>query len=307
MEHETQSTAHIDPNFNEVRRMFISFSGIPMLWENPEWLDEALQLVPLDRIYQEAEDESRLFLEHAVSSGQWQEWGYQDCVARALLRWFKLSFFTWVNNPPCALCQSSTVAQKTVEPTAQERADSASRTELYKCENETCGAEERFPRYHNVTKLLQTRRGRVGEWTNCFGFFIRAIGGRVRWVWNSEDHNWLEVYSEHQARWIHADACEEAWDQPLLYTEVWGKRLAYCIAFSIDGAADVTSRYVRETHSLPRDKCSEAQLADVLAEITALRRAQRSDEDKARLAEEDEVEAEELLGLSSSARPLPQS
>lgn len=86
----------------------------------------------------------------------------------------------------------------------------------------------------------------------------------------------------------------------------WGKQLSYCIAFSIDGAADVTSRYVvKEAYSLPRDKCSEAQLADILAEITALRREQISDEDKARLTKEDEIEAKELLGLSSSARPLP--
>lgn len=80
----------------------------------------------------------------------------------------------------------------------------------------------------------------------------------------------------------------------------WGRKLAYCIAFSADGGAtDVTRRYVRDplAQALPRTRVPEAVLAHTIEHIRLSRRSNLTTVQRERLEAEDVTENNELFGF----------
>ncbi|RKP02075.1 hypothetical protein CXG81DRAFT_25230 [Caulochytrium protostelioides] len=94
-------------------------------------------------------------------------------------------------------------------------------------------------------QLLATRRGRCGEWNNCFGLICATLGYPVRYILDLSDHVWLEIGRPSEARWMHVDACEATCDTPLLYYAGWKKpSMSYCWAIDRHAVVDVSARYI---------------------------------------------------------------
>ena len=203
-------------------------------YENPQWQAEARAVIPIDRLRSQAAA--------AIADGT-SQLASEDELMEQLLRWFKHEFFSWTNSPNCDTCGKGTSGIGADRPNASEAPFRPGRVEIYRCES---GHITRFPRYNHASKLLQTRRGRCGEWAQAFTLCLRALGIEARAVNDWTDHVWTEYYSEAQKRWIHADSCEARRDAPLLYEAGWGKKLSYIIACSKDELVDVTQRYTKK-------------------------------------------------------------
>ena len=208
------------------------------IYEVPSHQFQALACVPVMDIHNDAI--ARLSTQLPGSTC------YEECVFVRLLSWFKCDFFKWMNKPNCAQChsQSTSMVSGKAPPTPQEFKGLASVVELYNCE--VCGSMTRFPRFNHPVALLTTRTGRCGEWANCFALISRAMGFETRRVNDSADHVWVEVWMDHRREWVHCDPCENAYDQPLLYEQGWGKKATSTVAAGKDGVADVTRRYTAD-------------------------------------------------------------
>ncbi len=188
---------------------------------------------------------------------------------RQMLHWFKHEFFSWVTNPPCDACGSkNTVAGPPAHANPEEVVNWASVVETYACQD--CTALTRFPRYNRALRLLTWRKGRCGEWANCFCLLCIAMGYETRYVLDLTDHVWVEVFVVSLDRWVHLDPCENAFDTPHMYEEGWGKKLSYIFSFNARECLDVTRRYSQHPADLPaRNKVSEEFVSLLVAALDA--------------------------------------
>lgn len=178
-----------------------------------------------------------------------------DAKVAVLARWFQKDFFTFVHDEiPCRLCNSKAARASGMSTmvTPEEASYQAHRVEVFVCE--TCGARTRMPRYNDVRKLLETRRGRCGEFTNCFAAILSSCDIDCRLIQNMQDHVWVEYWSEKHQRYIHVDPCENAIDKPLVYETGWGHRLSLVIAVNQYQCVDVTRRYTQHMDTALRSR-----------------------------------------------------
>lgn len=185
-----QQRARADPGRREgFRRRIVVQQEMMRVYEGPDLQRKARDVIPMKQL-----------LTAALQRKAQGATGIRDCLLIELLAWFKRDFFSWVNSIPCDACGGETEASQNLQPTAEERRYHTSVTEGHRCK--ACGAVSRFPRYNDPGKLLETRRGRCGEWTNCFVACARALAFDTRTVVDFTDHVWAEVYSCEQKRYM---------------------------------------------------------------------------------------------------------
>ncbi|XP_032123862.1 peptide-N(4)-(N-acetyl-beta-glucosaminyl)asparagine amidase isoform X2 [Sapajus apella] len=231
-----------------------------LVYENGALQEKALACIPVQELRRKSQEK----LSRARKLDKGTNISDEDFLLLELLHWFKEEFFHWVNNILCSKCGGQTRSRDGLLPNDDELKWGANSVEDHYCD--ACQFSNRFPRYNNPEKLLETRCGRCGEWANCFTLCCRALGFEARYVWDYTDHVWTEVYSPSQQRWLHCDACEDVCDKPLLYEIGWGKKLSYVIAFSKDEVVDVTWRYSckHEEVIARRTKVKEALLRETI-------------------------------------------
>lgn len=231
-------------------------------YQDPAAIECALETIDLPKILLGVDEREK---------NQDSKLAYEDLVVLETLKYFKNDFFKWVNKPECVSCGQDGDNMEALggERPAAPGPHLIGVIERYRCTN--CNVETAFPRMNNPVSLLEFRKGRCGEWVNCFMLVLKAVLGeesRLRYVWNHEDHVWCEYYSHSLKRWVHLDPCENALDEPSLYCNNWGKQMSWVIGIGDDYIIDLSSKYIVSS----RKQIAKSLVADIRAVDLAIKR-----------------------------------
>ncbi|KAI5709412.1 hypothetical protein M8J76_017347 [Diaphorina citri] len=166
---------------NDILADLYSLSSKVLQYEDKALQEKAKQLIPINKITVQSEQQLRQ-IQYGIKKKELDpehETYVQEIFVLHLMRWFKEEFFSW-------LCAGPTerIASISHHPTSKER------IETFHCSR--CNIDTLFQRFNSISDLLESRRGRCGEWANCFTFLCRALGYRVRLVHDATDHAWTE-------------------------------------------------------------------------------------------------------------------
>uniref|UniRef100_A0A2K5MTM5 Peptide-N(4)-(N-acetyl-beta-glucosaminyl)asparagine amidase n=1 Tax=Cercocebus atys TaxID=9531 RepID=A0A2K5MTM5_CERAT len=150
-----------------------------LVYENPALQEKALACIPVQELKRKSQEK----LSRVRKLDKGTNVSDEDFLLLELLHWFKEEFFHWVNNILCSKCGGQTRSRdRSLLPNDDELKWGAKKVEDHYCD--ACQFSNRFPRYNNPEKLLETRCGRCGEWANCFTLCCRALGFEARYVWD---------------------------------------------------------------------------------------------------------------------------
>ncbi|KAJ8717070.1 hypothetical protein PYW08_005469 [Mythimna loreyi] len=269
-----------------------------LVYEDEELLEVARQYIPIVTLQLMALDRVRE-VQKSIKAGNKDilDLPFDIALLMELISWFKHKFFKWVDQPDCEGCQGPTVFSKQY---SVDTGKEICKIEAYNCDS--CGKGAKFVRFNDPRTLLRTRRGRCGEWANCFALLCRALGYETRYVYDTTDHVWCEVFDFDANTWLHVDPCEAKLDAPLLYSCGWDKKLSYVIAVSRDDVQDVTWRYTTDHKEVlkRRTECTEQELIACLLTLREHRHAQVSEPRRRYLAKRT---LQELVDLMVERKP----
>ncbi|XP_014274466.1 peptide-N(4)-(N-acetyl-beta-glucosaminyl)asparagine amidase [Halyomorpha halys] len=210
-------------------------------YNDKQLLDKAIELIPVSKIWSNTcallRETQLLFYKIKLEETILLE----KFFLLSLLTWFKNEFFKWYE-PNCNGCGKlcEMVRYDPVSP-----GQSRGNTEVYECTD--CQTSFNFERFNDPYILLQTRQGRCSEFSQVFTVMCFALGYEARFIYDTNDHAWTEVYSHIQSRWIHCDPSEGVVDKPLMYELGWGKKPKLIMSFSpTKEIQDVTWRYSQD-------------------------------------------------------------